>query len=187
MSSSKVLRPGGSPTRSVSSARSQPRRLPSSPSLMSILAEIGSVIGQYPASALISPDPAKSRYRPIVSAIGRRVADFAGPAYGIEVISLDIRRLSLPEQNRAHVFDRMKAERAKIAKENRSAGELEARKITAEADHEKGPHRGRSRRRSRAHQGGRRRGGLPHLRGGVRAGSEVLRIPPHPASLRQDP
>ena len=32
----------------------------------------------------------------------------------------------------------MKAERAKIAKENRSAGELEARKIIAEADHEKG-------------------------------------------------
>ena len=36
-----------------------------------------------------------------------------------------------------HVFDRMKAERAKIAKENRSAGELQARKITAEADHER--------------------------------------------------
>jgi modulator of FtsH protease HflC len=31
----------------------------------------------------------------------------------------------------------MKAERAKIAKENRSAGELEARRIIAEADHEK--------------------------------------------------
>ena len=84
-----------------------------------ILAEIGSVVGQYPASDLISPDPAKSRYQPILSAIGRRVADFAGPTYGIDVIALDIRRLSLPEQNREHVFDRMKAERAKIAKENR--------------------------------------------------------------------
>jgi membrane protease subunit HflC len=31
----------------------------------------------------------------------------------------------------------MKAERAKIAKENRSAGELEAKRIIAEADHEK--------------------------------------------------
>ena len=45
--------------------------------------------------------------------------------------------MSLPEQNRDHVFDRMKAERAKIAKENCSAGELQARKITAEADHER--------------------------------------------------
>ena len=31
----------------------------------------------------------------------------------------------------------MTAERAKIAKENRSAGELQARKITAEAEHER--------------------------------------------------
>jgi modulator of FtsH protease HflC len=102
-----------------------------------IVADIGSVIGQYPASALVSADPAESRYRPIVAAIGRRVADFAGPAYGIDVLSLDIRRLSLPEQNRVHVFDRMTAERAKIAKENRSAGEFEARKITAAAEHER--------------------------------------------------
>jgi len=102
-----------------------------------VLAEIGSVMGRYPASALISTDPAESWYRAILSEIGRGVADFARPTYGIEVISVDLRRLSLPEQNREHVFDRMKAERAKIAKENRSAGELEARKIIAEADHEK--------------------------------------------------
>ena len=102
-----------------------------------ILAEIGAVLGQFPASALVSADPAQSSYRPIVTAIGRRVADFARPAYGIEVISIDIRRLSLPEQNRAHVFDRMTAERTKIAMQNRSAGELEARKIAAEADHER--------------------------------------------------
>jgi modulator of FtsH protease HflC len=102
-----------------------------------VLGEIGSVMGRYPASALISTDPAESRYRAILSEIGRGVADFARPVYGIEVISVDLLRLSLPEQNREHVFDRMKAERAKIAKENRSAGELEAKKIIAEADHEK--------------------------------------------------
>ena len=102
-----------------------------------ISAAIGSVLGQFPASAVISADPAESHYRPIISAIARQVADFARPAYGIDVISLDIRGLSLPEQNRVHVFDRMTAERAKIAKENRSVGELEARKITAAADHER--------------------------------------------------
>jgi modulator of FtsH protease HflC len=102
-----------------------------------ISAAIGSVLGQFPASALISADPAESRYRPIISAISHQVAAFARPAYGIDVISLDIRGLSLPESNRVHVFDRMTAERAKIAKENRSAGELQARKITAEAEHER--------------------------------------------------
>ena len=101
-----------------------------------ILAEIGSVIGRHPASALISTEPADSQYQAIWSEITRRVAEFARPVYGIEVVRLDLRHLSLPEQNREHVFDRMKAERARIAKENRSKGALEAKKITAEADHE---------------------------------------------------
>jgi membrane protease subunit HflC len=102
-----------------------------------ILAEIGAVMGRYPASVLISTDPAKSNYQAIASEVVRRVADFARTAYGIDVVSIDIRRLHLPELNREHVFERMKAERAKIAKENRSAGELEAKRIIAEADHEK--------------------------------------------------
>ena len=102
-----------------------------------ILSEIGSVIGRYPASALVSTDPAESRYQTMLSEIGRSVADFVRPAYGIDVIGVGLRRLSLPEQNREHVFERMKSERAKIAKENRSAGELQAKKIVAEADHEK--------------------------------------------------
>ena len=102
-----------------------------------VLAEIGAVIGRYPASVLISTDPAQSRQQAILREIGRRISDFARPTYGIDVLSVDLRSLSLPEQNREHVFDRMKAERAKIAKENRSAGELEAKKIVAEADHEK--------------------------------------------------
>ena len=102
-----------------------------------ILAEIGAVMGRYPASVLISTDPAKSNYQAIASEVVRRVADFARTNYGIDVVSVDIRRLHLPELNREHVFERMKAERAKIAKENRSAGELEAKRIIAEADHEK--------------------------------------------------
>jgi membrane protease subunit HflC len=150
-----------------------------------ISAAIGSVLGQFPASALISADPAESRYRPIISAIAHQVAAFAGPAYGIDVISLDIRGLSLPESNRAHVFDRMTAERAKIAKENRSAGELQARKITAEAEHERVRIEAGAAGR-RAHQGGRRCGGLPHLCRGVRAGCKILPIPADTAGVRQD-
>src|SRR5215813_3935766 len=102
-----------------------------------VLAEFGAVMGQYPASVLISTDPAKRNYQAVASEVVRRVADFARASYGIDVISVDVRRLYPPELNREHVFDRMKAERAKIAKENRSAGELEARRIIAEADHEK--------------------------------------------------
>ncbi len=102
-----------------------------------ILAEIGAVVGRYPASVLISTDPASSNYQAMAAEVVRRVAEFARTAYGIDVVSVDIRRLHLPELNREHVFERMKAERAKIAKENRSAGELEAKRIIAEADHAK--------------------------------------------------
>jgi membrane protease subunit HflC len=102
-----------------------------------VLAEIGGVMSRYQASALISTDPAKRNYQAVASEVVRHAADFARATYGIEVISVDICRLYPPELNREHVFERMKAERAKIAKENRSAGEVEAKKIIAEADHEK--------------------------------------------------
>jgi modulator of FtsH protease HflC len=101
------------------------------------VAEIGAVLGRYPASVLIATEASDRRYRAIVTEISRDVAKFARPAYGIEVLAVELARLSLPEQNREHVFDRMQAERAKIAKENRSAGELEAKKIIAEAESEK--------------------------------------------------
>ena len=102
-----------------------------------VLAEIGAVMGQYPASVLISTDQAKHNYQAVSSEVARRAANFARTAYGIDVVSVDVRRLYPPELNREHVFERMMAERAKIAKENRSAGEVEAKRIIAEADHEK--------------------------------------------------
>jgi len=102
-----------------------------------ITAEIGVVLGSYPASALLSTDPANTSFPAIMSEVVRRVADGARSAYGIDVVSVSVSRLHLPEVNREHVFERIKAERAKIAKENRSAGELEAKRIIAAADHEK--------------------------------------------------
>ena len=66
-----------------------------------------------------------------------RAAHFVDKAYGIELVDVDIRRLSLPELNKEHVFDRMKAERGRIAKEQRSVGEMEAKRIIAEADHQR--------------------------------------------------
>jgi membrane protease subunit HflC len=98
---------------------------------------IGSEFGHEPAAALISPDPAGTRYAAVTAAIRTHVDVVTRPAYGIEVVAVDLRRLSLPDQNQEHVFDRMKAERARIAKENRSSGELEAKRITARAEREK--------------------------------------------------
>ena len=102
-----------------------------------MLGEVGSVLGTHPAASLIAPDGNTARFRNIVEEIRGRVAAYARTAYGIDVIDVELLRLSLPEQNRIPVFERMKAERGKMAKEYRTAGELQGRKIIAQADREK--------------------------------------------------
>ena len=102
-----------------------------------VLGEIGSVLGTHPATSLIAADGNAERFGKIVSEIRQRVAGFARTAYGIEIVDVELLHLTLPDQNREHVFERMKAERGKMAKEYRTAGELQARKIIAEADREK--------------------------------------------------
>ncbi len=54
--------------------------------------------------------------------------------YGISIPDVRIKRADLPEQNAQSVFNRMKAERERIAKGYRSEGAEEATKITASAD-----------------------------------------------------
>jgi len=102
-----------------------------------VLGEIGSVLGTHPATDLIGADGNAQRFEGIVSDIRGRVAGFARSAYGIEILDVALVHLTLPDQNREHVFERMKAERGKMAKEYRTAGELQGRKIVAEADREK--------------------------------------------------
>jgi modulator of FtsH protease HflC len=102
-----------------------------------VVGEVGAVIGTYPALSLIAPDGDAQRFGKLVSEIRERVSTYARTAYGVEIVDIKLLHLTLPEQNREHVFERMKAERGKMAKEHRTAGELQARKIVAEADREK--------------------------------------------------
>jgi membrane protease subunit HflC len=99
--------------------------------------EIGAVMGRFNAGSFITSGAASSQYDAMVLEIRDRAARFTDEAYGIELVDMDMRRLSLPELNKEHVFDRMKAERGRIAKEHRSAGEMEAKGIIAEADHQR--------------------------------------------------
>ena len=57
--------------------------------------------------------------------------------YGIQVIDVRIKRADLPEEVRHSVYDRMKAERQRIAKKYRSEGAEEAVKIRAQTDKDK--------------------------------------------------
>jgi membrane protease subunit HflC len=103
----------------------------------SVLAGIGSILGDYPFASLVSTHKEQSQFQAMVARIREHVDSVARPAYGIEVIDVKVRQLSLPEQNKRYVFERMRAERGKIAMEYRSEGEREAQKIIAAADREK--------------------------------------------------
>jgi len=61
-------------------------------------------------------------------------ANLTASEYGIEIVDVRIKRADLPRENEQAVFDRMKAERNRMAKQFRSEGEEEAVKIRAETD-----------------------------------------------------
>jgi len=54
--------------------------------------------------------------------------------YGIEILDVRIKRADLPEQNKRSVYERMRAERVRIANQYRSEGEEKALKIMAVTD-----------------------------------------------------
>ena len=54
--------------------------------------------------------------------------------FGIEIVDVRIKRADLPRENKANVFERMRAERTRQAKEYRAEGEEEALKIRALTD-----------------------------------------------------
>jgi membrane protease subunit HflC len=57
--------------------------------------------------------------------------------YGIEIVAVRVKRTDLPPEIANSIFNRMRTERERIAKEYRSEGREEATKIRAETDKEK--------------------------------------------------
>jgi membrane protease subunit HflC len=57
-----------------------------------------------------------------------------GKEIGLEVVDVRIKRADLPEQNQKSVYERMRADREKQAKEIRAEGSALSNKIKAEAD-----------------------------------------------------
>lgn len=56
---------------------------------------------------------------------------------GVEIIDVRLKRIDWPEDVSQSVFDRMSAERTKVAKDFRSRGQEKAKEIRAEADRER--------------------------------------------------
>lgn len=121
--------------------------------------EMGSELGRYDLSDLVStgepakeaggdddfsadiaqqvPPPGETRIPEIMDHITERAAQAAKRDFGIEILGVRLKRLNFPRQNKQAVFDRMTAERTRIAIQYRSEGKEEADKLKAEADRRK--------------------------------------------------
>ncbi|MDD5723195.1 MAG: protease modulator HflC [Syntrophales bacterium] len=96
-----------------------------------VYAQLRVELGQHDLSDIVS-----STRDIIMTKVAQKAAERAKD-YGIHVVDVRIKRADLPEQNEKHVFGRMKAERERQAKQYRSEGEEESKKITAKADMER--------------------------------------------------
>jgi membrane protease subunit HflC len=71
----------------------------------------------------------------IMSALNQK-ADLSAKKLGIEVVDVRIKRIDLPEEVSNAVYERMRAERERVAKEHRSQGKAKAEAVRALADAE---------------------------------------------------
>lgn len=92
------------------------------------------VLRMYPLSALVNVRPEEMKLDRIEE---RFLSGIHGPArdkYGIEVVSVGIKRLGLPESVTSDVFARMKEDRQKAIKQFEAEGAAEATKIRVSAE-----------------------------------------------------
>ncbi len=72
----------------------------------------------------------------VMDAIRKKVSDEA-KQIGVEILDVRLKRVDYVEQINASVYDRMKAERTRVANELRSTGSAESEKIRADADRQR--------------------------------------------------
>ena len=99
-----------------------------------VWSELAAEVGRNSLDALVSNDPEKHQLDALVGRVADRCRQSAARAYGIELVDVRLKRIGLPAQVRDSVFQRMRAERARIARQYRAEGEEEAVKIRTAAD-----------------------------------------------------
>jgi len=95
--------------------------------------KVREVLGQHTLHEIVSGGEKADLRAALMKSIKER-ADAGVQEFGITVVDVRIKRADLPQENSEAVFQRMKAERGRIAKEYRSEGEEAAKEIRAEAE-----------------------------------------------------
>ncbi|KPJ72132.1 MAG: hypothetical protein AMS14_08430 [Planctomycetes bacterium DG_20] len=99
-----------------------------------IWSELAAEVGRRPLEAIVSVESELHGLDELVGEVTKRCAQRASGSYGIRVVDVSLKRIALPGQVRDSVFQRMRAERSRMARRYRAEGEEEALKIRAEAD-----------------------------------------------------
>jgi len=102
-----------------------------------IYADLGASLGATPLEAILSTNSENIQTDKLEGAIKERLDATARREFGIEIVTLRIMRINYPDQNKRSVFERMVAERERIATQFRSEGEEESLKIRSTADKDK--------------------------------------------------
>jgi len=96
-----------------------------------IYSELRAEIGRIPLFDLVS-----KKRRDVMDTVTIN-SNRKASAFGIDIIDVGIKRADLPQQNEEAVFQRMKTERERQAKQYRSEGQEESVKLRAKTDKEK--------------------------------------------------
>ena len=91
------------------------------------------VIGQFAFNELINPNPAGMKLQKVESQIKKRLVAMTSP-YGLEIKSVGIKSINIPESISKKVFERMKEERKAAAQVFLSDGKKKARQIEIAAN-----------------------------------------------------
>ena len=98
-----------------------------------LTSELGVALGTYDLGSLVTVDAAAMQLPAMVQQITANVDGRTGQ-YGFSVTDVRLKLITYPEANQASVFQRMRAERERIARQLRAEGAEEAAKIRAEAE-----------------------------------------------------
>ncbi len=99
-----------------------------------VCAQIGSILGNYEMSSIISIEKDAVKIKEIEKAITENSNKKTMDSYGIEIKEIGICRLALPQDNVESVYKRMKSERESIANKYRAEGREKADIIRSEAN-----------------------------------------------------
>ena len=96
-----------------------------------VYSQLRAMVGAYTLSEVVSTQRAA-----IMTEVTEKVKGIM-KGFGVEVLDMRIKRTDLPAENLRAIFDRMRAERERQAKQYRSEGEEESTRIRSDADRQK--------------------------------------------------